>query len=157
MRRKEREVTDPAKIKRIISSCRCCRLGLTDIEHNIYIVPLNFGFAEENGTYAFYFHSAKEGHKIELIKKNPHAGFELDTNHQLKEGTSACSYSAYFQSIIGKGAVTFLDDTFEKQAALQTIMRHNTGKDDWTFSEKAVDAVCVFKLTVEELSCKEHM
>lgn len=156
MRRKEREITDPSKIREIISSCRCCRLGLSDNGH-VYIVPLNFGYKEEAGRHTFYFHSAKEGRKIDLMSKNPHVGFEMDTNHELKEGTSACSYSAHFQSIIGEGAITFIEDISEKRAALQAIMQHNTGKTDWNFPDKTVEAVCVFKLDVENISCKENM
>ena len=29
-------------------------------------------------------------------------------------------------------------------------MRHNTGKSDWTFTDGMLDAVCVFKLEVED-------
>ena len=32
MRRKDREITDPAKIRAIISACSCCRLGFADGE-----------------------------------------------------------------------------------------------------------------------------
>ncbi len=156
MRRKEREITDPSKIREIISSCRCCRLGLFDNGH-VYIVPMNFGYKEEAGAHTFYFHSAKEGRKIRLMSEEPYAGFEMDTNHELKEGASACSYSACFQSIIGEGIITFIEDISEKRTALQAIMQHNTGKTDWNFPDKAVDAVCIFKLTVKKLSCKENM
>lgn len=156
MRRKEREVTDPAKIRKILSSCRCCRLGLCENGH-VYIVPLNFGYIQEEGAYTLYFHSAKEGRKIRLLMKNPHVGFEMDTNHRLKESASACSYSAYFQSIIGEGTVTFIENISEKKAALQAIMQHNTGKPDWNFPDKAVETVCVFRLTFEKISCKENM
>ena len=34
--------------------------------------------------------------------------------------------------------------------------RHNTGKKEWEFDERMLKAVCVFKLVVEEMSCKEH-
>lgn len=156
MRRKEREITEPSKIKEIISSCSCCRLGLIDDGH-VYIVPLNFGYSEENDTYTFYFHSAKEGRKISLMKNNSYAAFEMDTNHSLKEGNSACSHSAYFQSVIGEGKISFIEDMEEKRDALQAIMHHNTGKADWDFPEKMIDAVCVFRLDVQELSCKENM
>lgn len=37
-----------------------------------------------------------------------------------------------------------------------SIMKHNTGKSDWSFTETMMDAVTVFKLEVDEMSCKEH-
>ena len=57
MRRRDREVSDPAKIREIIAACHCCRLGFAD-GGKIYIVPLNFGYQEEDGQRTFFFHSA---------------------------------------------------------------------------------------------------
>lgn len=156
MRRKDREVTDPEKIRAVIESCHCCRLGLVD-QGMAYIVPLNFGFTETKGKYAFFFHGAREGRKIELMKKNPSVSFEMDTNYKLNEGVTACEYSARFQSIIGSGHVAFLEDLQEKKEALHIIMQSNTGKSDWTFSDRMVEATCVFRLDVEDFSCKEHL
>lgn len=155
MRRKDREITDSRRIDEIIFSCHCCRLGFCD-EGRAYIVPMNFGYRSENGNRIFYFHSAKEGRKLELIKKSHQAGFELDTGYQLHEGENACSHSAAFQSVIGAGRVEFVEKPEEKREALQELMRHETGKSDWDFKEAMLNAVCVFKLEVEEISCKEH-
>ena len=104
MRRQDREVTDPGKIDRVIAACHCCRLGFCD-QGKAYIVPLNFGYAVEDGKYVFYFHGAKEGRKIDLIRAGGTVGFELDTHYKLNEGDSACAYSARFQSVIGTGSV----------------------------------------------------
>ena len=46
MRRKDREVTDEARIDEIISRCNCCRIGFND-SGEVYIVPLNFGYTYE--------------------------------------------------------------------------------------------------------------
>ena len=158
MRRTDREVTDENKIDNIIEKCNCCRIGLYYSEKSqVYIVPLNFGYVKKEEQKIFYFHCAKEGRKIELIQKNPKAGFELDTNYQLKEAEKACGYSAYFQSIIGNGEIHFVTNNEEKVIGLNSIMKHNTGKDNWNFDEKMLNSVCVFKLVIEVLSCKENM
>lgn len=68
MRRQDREVTDSARIREIISSCSVCRLGFCDGDE-VYIVPLNFGYEEVDGKYVFYFHGAKAGRKAELIRR----------------------------------------------------------------------------------------
>lgn len=156
MRRKDREILDTEKIKTMITSCQCCRLGLND-EGQVYIVPLNFGYTELDGVYTFYFHGAKEGRKIDLIRKNNNVGFELDTNYKLNISDVACGYSARFQSVIGTGKITFVTTKEEKNTALLEIMRHCTGKKEWEFSEDMLNSVCVFKLSVDELSCKEHL
>ena len=156
MRRRDREITDNEKIKEIIKACNCCRLGLND-NGKVYIVPLNFGFTEENEKYTFYFHGAKTGRKLDIIKQNNYAGFELDTNHEIyTKGDKACDYTARFQSIIGNGKVTIIENSDEKIKALLELMKHNTGKSEWEFDERMIKAVTVFKLEVEEMSCKEH-
>ena len=155
MRRKDREVKDFMKIESIISRCTCCRIGFYD-DGEVYIVPLNFGYEVKGDTSIIYFHGAKEGRKIDLIKKNPIVGFELDTNYALNEADLACGYSARFQSIIGNGVVSIVSEIKEKKLGLSLIMEHNTGKQNWIFDEKMVDAAAVFKLEVTKMSCKEH-
>jgi nitroimidazol reductase NimA-like FMN-containing flavoprotein (pyridoxamine 5'-phosphate oxidase superfamily) len=155
MRRTDREITDIERIKEIILSCQCCRLGFYD-DGEVYIVPLNFGYDEADGKQIFYFHGAKQGRKIDLISKTRSVGFELDTGYHLVEGETACEHSALFQSIIGTGIITIIEKPDEKQSALQAIMLHQTGKEDWSFSDAMLDATCVFKLEVKTLSCKEH-
>lgn len=155
MRRHDREITDPEKIARIMEDCHCCRLGFCD-EDRAYIVPLNFGHAVENGKHVFYFHSAQEGRKIDLIRRTGRASFEMDTGFRLNAAEQACGWSAAFQSIIGEGAVTFVEAPEEKRRALDRIMAHYTGKTGWDYPDGMVDVTCIFRLEVEELACKEH-
>ena len=67
MRRKDREITDFDEMMKIIAKCDTCRLVLFDDEFP-YIVPLNFGTDVEEGQLYLYFHSAKVGTKLDLIK-----------------------------------------------------------------------------------------
>lgn len=155
MRRADREITDHDKITTIIESCYCCRLGFHDAG-KVYIVPLSFGCEEKDRQRIFYFHGAKKGRKIDLIVKNQYAGFELDTSYGLDRADTACGHSVRFQSVIGSGKISFIEDVEEKKHALQCIMLHCTGQENWVFSEAALEQTAVFKLIVEELSCKEH-
>ena len=155
MRRKDREVTDSKRIAEIMSKCYCCRLAFSD-ENAPYIVPMNFGYEKNGEQIVLYFHSAKEGRKIDLIELGNAVGFEMDTDHVLNEAENACGFSSRFQSIIGTGKITLLTERADKEHALKQIMYHYTGKKEWDFSEKMLDAVAVFELVVNELSCKEH-
>ncbi len=153
MRRTDREITGDAKLK-ILESCDCCRIGLRDGD-GVYVVPVNFGFSYENGMLELYFHGAGEGKKADLIRVNPNAGFEMDTKHELVMGEKACQYSFLYQSVIGKGRISRITAPDEKLRALERIMDHY-GPGPWTFDEKAVEIVSVWKLTVSEWTCKEH-
>ncbi len=155
MRRKNREVTDRARIEEIIRSCHVCRLGFVD-DGRAYIVPMNFGYVEEDGKYVFYFHSAKEGRKIDLIRNGGEAGFEMDADYALKTAESACGYTAYYSSVIGRGKIEIVEGEEQKRRGLDVLMRHIAGREGWEFPDKMVSAVNVLKLTVEELTAKQH-
>ena len=155
MRRKDREVTDPVAIRSVIESAYCCRLGFCD-SGEVYIVPLNFGYEETEGNLVFYFHSAPEGRKMDLVRTVGRVGFELDTDYVLRMGEDACSCTAAFRSIIGTGRVRPVSDPEEKLHALRLIMEHSTGRGNLPFSDSAVSRVAVIRLDVESLSCKQH-
>ena len=127
MRRTDREITDAEKITQIIQTCHCCRLGFCD-NGAVYIVPLNFGYAEENGKRVFYFHSAKSGRKLDLIAGTPSVGFELDVNYALVEGEEACRHTARFQSVIGTGRVSFAgSDAAQYRKRRLDVFRRDVG------------------------------
>lgn len=155
MRRHDREISDDARIDGIIRACHCCRLGFADGE-DCYIVPLSFGFCHEQER-VFYFHSAREGRKVDLARRLGRAGFELDCGYQLHEADVPCQYSCAFQSVMGAGRIEEIADPAEKLDALRCILAHTSGRGgSWEFPAKAADSVAVFKLTVESISCKVH-
>ncbi len=156
MRRSDRAVTDPQKIDTVIQSCDCCRLAFAT-GGAPYIVPLNFGFAWEDGVRVFYFHSATEGRKLELLRENPVVGFELDANHHLNAGDTGCQYSYRFQSVIGTGRAALVEDAEGKRRALTLLLTHYAGREDWTFPTAALEQVVVWRMEVLTLSCKEHL
>ena len=155
MRRKDREVTDSVKIREIIAVCDCCRLGLCD-EGRAYVVPLDFGFTEKDGRYSFYFHGAKEGRKMDLIRKTGWAAFEMDAGHKWVVGERAQDATSRFQCVMGGGPVTVLETAEEKRAGLLAILAHTTGRDRWDIDPAALERTQVFRLDAEELTCKVH-
>lgn len=155
MRRKDREITDYRKMMEIVGRCDCCRIGLTDQE-GAYIVPVNFGYEEKDGALILYFHGAGEGKKIDLIRKQPQAGFEMDTKHELVTGETACAYSYLFQSVMGRGEIQLLEDYQEKVHGLEKIMARYSDRENWSFPEKMVEKMAVIRLSVTKWSCKEH-
>ncbi len=78
MRREDKEINDIATIEGIIRKARVCRLALSE-NGQPYIVPLCFGYKDNN----LYFHSAGEGKKLDIIKKNNNVCFEFDIDLEL--------------------------------------------------------------------------
>lgn len=156
MRRKDREVTDESRIDGIIRRCSCCRLGFSD-GGEVYIVPMNFGFVKRDGKRVFYFHSAKEGRKVELLKNGCDVGFEMDCGYELHPVEVPCDCYAEFSSIIGTGRAEIVTGEDEKILGLQSLMKQAAGKENCEFRPEMLAAVCVFRLEIEKLSCKVHL
>ena len=155
MRRKDRQVSDPAEIKAILDKCSVCRLGLS--ENNLpYVVPLTFGYELSGNQLTLFFHCANEGRKLDMIKANPHACFEMDCGNELINGTTACTYSMAYESIIGNGTVQFVNDTPDKIYGLSRIMSNVTGKDKFEYSEDMVNRVTILKITTDDFTGKRH-
>lgn len=155
MRRRDRELSEPAQIRDIIDCCKVCRLGFYD-KGEVYIIPLNFGYAFEDESYVLYFHGAAEGRKFDLAGATPEVGFEMDTDFQINEGENACSFSARFRSLVGTGQLSVVEEREEKLRGLGLIMKHMTGREEWIFDESALAKTAVFRLDVKSLSGKEH-
>ena len=119
MRRNDREITDNSVIEAFIVKEQIIRIAFCD-NGDIYIVPVNYGYINDNGKYCFYFHGAKAGRKYELAKKSPKVGFEIDGKYELLEADIACDFSAKFQSVIGTGTLSLVEDSSEKIKGLLT-------------------------------------
>jgi nitroimidazol reductase NimA-like FMN-containing flavoprotein (pyridoxamine 5'-phosphate oxidase superfamily) len=156
MRRADREITTTGEKLGIIGRCKVCRLGMADGEEP-YIVPLNFGYEYTEGTLLLYFHSAREGRKIDILRKNRRACFEMDGEYRLIEGDTACEYGFSYESVTGLGLVEFIEDREEKVRALNLLMRHQTGEDrDFDYQETQLDRVAVYRLRVESFTGKHR-
>ena len=108
MRRTEKEIKDRAEIDSIIRRSQVVRLGLSD-NGLPYIVPLSFGYDGE----AIYVHCAKQGRKLDIIRKNNIVCFEFDIVLGVVEAEPACSWGMKYQSVIGTGTAQF--DTHKRK------------------------------------------
>ena len=149
MRRKEKEITDIRSIEEIINKAKVCRLALT-LDDIPYIVPVCFGYSAET----IYFHSARKGEKINIIKKNNRVCFEFDVDHELVESEEACSWDMKFRSVIGFGKAFFVENIEEKQEALRIIMQNYTDRI-FLFPEKNLNSTLVVKIDIEQMTGKK--
>ncbi|MDR3311617.1 MAG: pyridoxamine 5'-phosphate oxidase family protein [Spirochaetaceae bacterium] len=160
MRRSDREITDIPAILGIISECAVCRLGMA-LNNMPYVVPLNFGWVYEDQELSLYFHGAREGHKLDILRQNPEVCVEMDTGHQLIPGDTAGKYGYAYRSVIGFGTVEFVGDAAEKVRGLTALMHHQTGRDGndgghWQFSPADLDRVCVYKARLRSFTAKSR-
>jgi hypothetical protein len=149
MRRKDKQIDDPAVIESIIRRSMVCRLAMAD-GLQPYLVPISFGYRNR----CLYFHSAPVGRKIELLRKNPRVCFEFDVDLNLKKSDRPCRWGMKFKSVIGFGAVRFIEDPGQKREALSIILAQYSG-ERFDIPEEEVARTTVFCVKVEQMTGKQ--
>ncbi len=149
MRRKDREVLDEKSIEEIIRKSIVCRVGFCD-EDSPYVIPMSYGY--EHG--ALYFHSAPEGRKIDLIRRNNKVCFEMDAAVELIEGDLTCRWGMKYASVVGFGKMSVIaDDPEQKRKALEIIFRHYSNAP-FDVPDDALKRVVILKIEIESMTGK---
>jgi nitroimidazol reductase NimA-like FMN-containing flavoprotein (pyridoxamine 5'-phosphate oxidase superfamily) len=133
----------------IIHNATVCRLGCAD-EGKPYIVPLSFGYRDG----AIYIHSAHEGKKIAILKKNPECCIEFDECSEVVRSENPCNWGMRYRSVICTGKANFVTDPNEKQDGLNCILNHY-GSGSHRFSEKEIQNVCVIRVDIGKMTGKK--
>ena len=149
MRREEKEITVKSEIQDIIRSSQVCRLGLVD-ENVAYIVPLCFGYKNNS----LFFHSAFEGRKIEILKRNNRVCFEFDGDTRISGGKTACAWGMQYRSVIGYGTASFIENAGKKREALDTIMGQYA-EGAFEYSAEALDKTLIIKVDISSMTGKK--
>ncbi len=152
MRKADREIKSRDEIIEIMKRCDVCRLAFNNGEYP-YIIPLNFGLEVDDKKMILYFHSALEGTKVEIIKREMKATFEMDGKHELQyyEEKGYCTMS--YESVIGKGKIKILPEN-EKMEALKKLMAQYHKDKEAYFNPAAIPRTLVYSLEVEEITAK---
>ena len=149
MRRKDQEITDIAAIEDIIRKAQVCRLGLSE-NGRPYIVPLCFGYKDKT----LYFHSAREGKKLDILRKNNNVCFEIDIDHELVRGKKACNCSMKYRSVIGFGRAELIEDIEPKRRALNIIMQ-NYYEGFIKYADASIENTVIIKVDMESMTGKK--
>ena len=150
MRRSDRAITDRQELESVLREAAVCRMGLCD-EGKPYVVPMNYGYRDGS----VFLHSATEGRKIEILRRNPNGGLEFEKDVELVPAEAACSFSMKYRSVIASGKAVFLEGTEEKSFGLNVIMVQYTGKE-FVFPPQALEKIVVLKVDLEECSGKHN-
>lgn len=148
MRRKDKEITDRKEIEAVIENSMVCRLAMAD-EAGPYLVPLCFGFKDNT----LYFHSAADGRKLGILRKNPRVCFELDGDTAVRTGKKACDFSMRYRSVIGFGTTVFIETEAARREALDIIMRHYA-PGSFDYPAATLERIAVFKVEIDTMTGK---
>ncbi|MBI5248527.1 MAG: pyridoxamine 5'-phosphate oxidase family protein, partial [Desulfomonile tiedjei] len=150
MRKHKQEITDRAILESILDKAEVCRLGLCE-DGMPYVVPICFGY-EDN---CIYVHSAGEGRKIDIIKRNNNVCFEAEADVEVIAGEDACKWSMRYLSVIGFGKAFMVNDFDDKIRGLNAIMRHYSGLSEHIYNEAATKLATIIKIEIESMTGKK--
>ena len=122
-----------------------------------YVIPMSYGFAQEDGRFTLYMHGAGEGEKIDRVRADGRAAFTMFTGNAVYgSGEAACVYSTSFDSVCGSGTIRIVTFEKEKRKGLEALMAHYAPGRAFTFDEKMIKATCVLALDVQAITGKHH-
>jgi len=117
MRREEKQIGQQDELIEIIKNNKIFCIAMCN-ENNPYLVSMNYGYDITKD--CFYFHSAKEGKKIDYLKTNPKVWGEIREDHGYLIGE--CDHA--YRTLHFEGEVKFIDDIEEKKHALKVMVDH---------------------------------
>ncbi|MGK4024874.1 pyridoxamine 5'-phosphate oxidase family protein [Bacteroides fragilis] len=130
-------IENKEQVEEIISRCDICFVGITDLEGNPYVIPMNFGYQDG----VIYLHSGPTGSSIDMLARN--------------NRVCACSYRMRAKSVICRGRVNFIEDPEEKREALNILMRHYSSRE-FVYSDPAVKNVKIWEIPIDSVTAKEY-
>ena len=153
MRRSEREITDRQTLLTMLDQAQVMHLGLSGAGQP-YVVPLHFGWDEQDRQLFLYFHSASVGKKMSLIRENPACFVSITGGMKVIKAIDACDWSASYESLMIEGVVSIIDSEIDKTRALDAIMCHYGFQGKPAYTEQTLRKTCVCRIAVKSISGK---
>lgn len=161
MRQKKYQIKSKSEIEKILQANRVGRLATNGSDGYPYITPLNYIYSDG----VIYLHCAREGERIDNIKRDNKVCFEVDEpvayiDTGFSPEKSACSVTQLYRSVIIRGKAALVDDINEKVDALNKLIAVHEGIDvfcEITPDIKAVKACAVIRITIDSMTGKQNI
>jgi nitroimidazol reductase NimA-like FMN-containing flavoprotein (pyridoxamine 5'-phosphate oxidase superfamily) len=149
MRKKDKSIAKREAIDSIIHESQICHLACS-LDDQPYVIPISFGYDGQ----IVYFHTSRAGKKNDIFHKNPRVCLSFETNISLvTDDRSACGWTFDFQSVIATGEIKEIGDPALKNAGLNQIMRHYSGKD-WEMPEREISKTKIWGVELKNITGK---
>jgi nitroimidazol reductase NimA-like FMN-containing flavoprotein (pyridoxamine 5'-phosphate oxidase superfamily) len=115
VRRKEREITDPAEMRSVLKNTKYVTVAQC-MNNEPYLVSLSHGYDEEKN--CLYFHCAPEGKKLVYMQANNRVWGQAVLDYGV---TDECDYAYTCVEFWGK--MVLIEDLAEKQHGMAVLVR----------------------------------
>jgi len=155
MRVSRKKIEDNAVIAGLLEESPVGRLATIGGDGYPMVKPVNFVYSQGR----IYFHSAREGEKIEDIKSDGRVCFEIDLPIACARGTgSPCETGYLYRSLIIKGKAAIVEELEERISALKALMEKYRPEGGYgPFPEDKLALTAVIRVDIEEMTGKEDL
>lgn len=155
LRRSEKEIKDRDVITELLQTSPVGRLGTIGKDGYPVVKPLNFAYHEGK----IYFHTAKEGEKIDDIKRDDRVCFEVDLPiAYVRAKEHPCEAGYLYRSVMIKGRARIIEDQDEKLFALKCLLeKYQPDGGYGDFPEASLAKTGVVRIDIEEMTGKEDL
>lgn len=136
--------------KEILRNGRECVIAVSGDDNYPYAVPINYVYDGEH----IYLHSAKQGHKIDALKRNPKMSLCVVAQGDIVPE----EFTTYFRSAIVFGKAKFVENEEEKIEALRKLSdKYSPGIDPTDEIAKFLKAVEIIEIAIDTMTGKESI
>lgn len=151
VRRKEREITDPAEMRSVLKTTKYVTVAQC-MNNQPYLVSLSHGYDEAKN--CLYFHCASEGKKLVYMQANNRVWGQAVLDYGV---TNECDYAYTCVEFWGK--MVLVDDPEEKRHGMEVMVRQVSPRPEEKLSkikpEKYVKTT-IGRIDIEGMTGKKH-
>jgi nitroimidazol reductase NimA-like FMN-containing flavoprotein (pyridoxamine 5'-phosphate oxidase superfamily) len=151
IRRKEKEIRDKTEIIRILDQAKYVTVAMIDVD-GPYLVTLTHAYDRTRN--AIYFHCARDGKKVDILKRDGRVWGQALTDLGYVPGK--CDH--LYETAQFRGKVTFVDQPAEKRRALEILIRKNEERPEQVIrkqlTDESVSHVNIGRIDIDYMSGK---
>lgn len=150
--RRKKQLLSEQETLRVLEEGKTGIVGVLGDDGYPYTVPINYVSLEDK----IYFHSAKKGHKVDTIAKEPKVSMTVVE----KDDVVSREFTTYFRSIQLFGKAYVVEDEAERNVAFRALCEKFSGADLDRYEEimsKEAAAAAIVRIDIEHITGKESM
>lgn len=150
--RRKKQLLSEQETLRVLEEGKTGIVGVLGDDGYPYTVPINYVSLEDK----IYFHSAKKGHKIDAIAKEPKVSMTVVE----KDDVVSREFTTYFRSIQLFGKAYVVEDEAERNVAFRALCEKFSGADLDRYEEimsKEAAAAAIVRIDIEHITGKESI
>ena len=150
VRRKDREITDPAEMRQVLKTTQYVTVAMC-MNNEPYLVALSHGYDEAEN--CIYFHCAPEGKKLVYQKANNRVWGQAVQDFGV---TDECDY--IYVSVHFSGKMHLVTEIAEKQHAIEVLIRQLSSDSEKKLAQlkpEKLAALTIGRIDIEEMTGKK--